>query len=137
MINVTRGQYNKAVPKARAEAEPSIQVAECYAILRVNQAKGDTTKLSALLSEYTQARVVTITQSRLDDILGSETRNAIASHELIEIVRTTKDSKPTVDPQLSKADTGNLLPITLGRHQIEQDIFAAAAVKLSEFGIGE
>ena len=31
--------------------------------------------------------------SRLDDILGSETRNAVAKHELIEIVRTTKDRK--------------------------------------------
>ncbi len=29
-------------------------------------------------------------QSRLDDILGSETRNAVAKHELIEIIRTTK-----------------------------------------------
>ncbi len=31
-------------------------------------------------------------QSRLDDILGSETRNAVAKHELIEIIRTTKRS---------------------------------------------
>jgi membrane protease subunit HflK len=59
MINVARGQYNKAVPKARGEAQQSIQVAEGYAILRVNQAEGDTAKFSALLSEYTQARVVT------------------------------------------------------------------------------
>ena len=29
--------------------------------------------------------------TRLDDILGSETRNAVAKHELTEIVRTTKD----------------------------------------------
>ena len=29
-------------------------------------------------------------QSRLDDILGSETRNSVAKHELIEIIRTTK-----------------------------------------------
>jgi cell division protease FtsH len=29
-------------------------------------------------------------QSRLDDILGSETRNAVAKHELIEIIRTTQ-----------------------------------------------
>ncbi len=29
-------------------------------------------------------------QSRLDDILGSETRNAVAKHVLIEIIRTTK-----------------------------------------------
>jgi len=33
-------------------------------------------------------------QSRLDDILGSETRNAVAKHELIEIIRTTKDRVP-------------------------------------------
>src|ERR1700680_3923918 len=30
-------------------------------------------------------------QSRLDDVLGSETRTAVAKHELIEIIRTTKD----------------------------------------------
>ena len=39
-------------------------------------------------------------QSRLDDILGSETRNAVAKHELIEIIRTTKDRVPLRDAQL-------------------------------------
>ena len=33
-------------------------------------------------------------QSRLDDILGSETRNAVAKHELIELVRTTNERLP-------------------------------------------
>lgn len=33
-------------------------------------------------------------QSRLDDILGSETRNAVAKHELIEIIRTDKNRSP-------------------------------------------
>ncbi|MBR9910241.1 MAG: protease modulator HflC [Gammaproteobacteria bacterium] len=74
-------------------------------------------------------------QSRLEDILGSETRNAVAKHELIEIVRTTKGRKPTVDPLLAKSDVGKLLPIQRGRRQIEEDIFSAAAVKLAEFGI--
>lgn len=74
-------------------------------------------------------------QSRLEDILGSETRNAVAKHELIEIVRTTKGRKPDVDPLLAEADIGRLLPIQRGRRQIEEDIFAAASVKLSEFGI--
>ena len=37
-------------------------------------------------------------QSRLEDILGSETRNAVAKHELIEIIRTTKGREPEVDP---------------------------------------
>lgn len=74
-------------------------------------------------------------QSRLEDILGSETRNAVAKHELIEIVRTTKDRTPAVDPLLAEADVGKLLPIKRGRRQIEEDIFSAASVKLAEFGI--
>tara|TARA_R110001583_G_scaffold140515_1_gene292736 strand:+ start:1327 stop:2289 length:963 start_codon:yes stop_codon:yes gene_type:complete len=74
-------------------------------------------------------------QSRLEDILGSETRNAVAKHELIEIIRTTKDRAPEVDPLLADADIGRLLPIQRGRRQIEQDIFAAASGKLNEFGI--
>ena len=74
-------------------------------------------------------------QSRLEDILGSETRNAVAKHELIEIVRTTKDRTPAVDPLLAEAAVGKLLPIKRGRRQIEEDIFSAASVKLAEFGI--
>src|SRR5210317_650782 len=40
-------------------------------------------------------------QSRLDDILGSETRNAVAKHELIEIVRTTAEREPLRDETLA------------------------------------
>jgi modulator of FtsH protease HflC len=74
-------------------------------------------------------------QSRLEDILGSETRNAVAKHELIEIIRTTKDREPEVDPLLVGSDIGKLLPIQRGRRQIEEDIFSAASNKLAEFGI--
>ena len=79
-------------------------------------------------------------QSRLDDILGSETRNAVAKHELIEIVRTTKDRVPLKDVSLtqgSQADQtiGTLLPISQGREQIEQQIYKAAAEKVKVFGI--
>ena len=73
--------------------------------------------------------------SRLEDILGSETRNAVAKHELIEIIRTTKDRKPAVDPLLENANISTLLPITRGRRQVEEDIYAAASNKLLEFGI--
>ena len=76
-------------------------------------------------------------QSRLDDILGSETRNAIAKHELIEIVRTTKDRVPTQDTTLGDANNvlGTLVPISMGREKVEQQIFAAAAAKVAVFGI--
>ena len=75
--------------------------------------------------------------SRLDDILGSETRNAIAKHELIEIVRTTKDRVPTQDTTLGDANNvlGMLVPISMGREKVEQQIFAAAAAKVAVFGI--
>jgi membrane protease subunit HflC len=78
-------------------------------------------------------------QSRLDDILGSETRNAIAKHELIEIIRTTKDRVPLLDTFLTdaerKLDMGSLVPIQKGRKMVEQEIFAAAAEKVRVFGI--
>ena len=78
-------------------------------------------------------------QSRLDDILGSETRNAVAKHELIEIIRTTKDRVPLRDALLTDAerslDMGSLVPIQKGRKLVEQEIFAAAAEKVEVFGI--
>ena len=76
-------------------------------------------------------------QSRLDDILGSETRNAVAKHELIEIIRTTKDRVPLRDTLLTDAerDLGALVPIQKGRNLVEHEIFAAAAEKVRVFGI--
>jgi membrane protease subunit HflC len=78
-------------------------------------------------------------QSRLDDILGSETRNAVAKHELIEIIRTTKDRVPLRDALLTDAerdlDMGTLVPIQKGRKLVEREIFGAAAEKVRVFGI--
>jgi membrane protease subunit HflC len=78
-------------------------------------------------------------QSRLDDILGSETRNAIAKHELIEIIRTTQGRVPLRDSLLTEAERklnmGTLLPIKKGRKLVEQEIFTAAAEKVKVFGI--
>lgn len=78
-------------------------------------------------------------QSRLDDILGSETRNAVAKHELIEIIRTTKERTPLRDGILSSSEAssevGVLVPIQKGRKQIEEEIFRAAAEKIQVFGI--
>lgn len=77
--------------------------------------------------------------SRLDDILGSELRNSIAKHELIEVVRTTKDRKPQVEEGLAEADItgsiGKLIPIRRGRLELEKDILETAKEKLGEFGI--
>src|SRR5258706_138779 len=78
-------------------------------------------------------------QSRLDDVLGSETRNAVAKHELIEIIRTTKERVPLRDTLVTDAgrelDVGSLVPIQKGRKLVEQEIFAEAAGKVRVFGI--
>lgn len=74
--------------------------------------------------------------SRLDDILGSEVRNALAKHDLIEIVRTEKTRKPVIDQTLAEAVEGNPLPpIRLGRAAIEREVVKEAAPKLEQFGI--
>ena len=78
-------------------------------------------------------------QSRLDDILGSETRNAVAKHELIEIIRTTKDRVPLRDSMITGAQQEvkmrSLVPIQKGRKLVEDEIFSAAAEKVQVFGI--
>ena len=89
---------------------------------------------------YLRLRDERSAQSRLEDILGSETRTAIARHELIEVVRTDKDRQPLRDESLAGAliaesQLGVLRPIRVGRVAIEKDVFDAAAPKLAEFGI--
>jgi membrane protease subunit HflC len=76
--------------------------------------------------------------SRLDDILGSETRTAVATHDLVEIVRVTKGRKPLRDEELEKS--GTLLPssipdVELGRGEIERQITERTRQKIADFGI--
>lgn len=91
------------------------------------------------LQYYLRLRDERSAQSRLDDIFGSETRNAVAKHELIEIIRTTKDRTPLRDVLLTDAerelDMGTLVPIKKGRKLVEEVIFTAAAEKVRVFGI--
>jgi len=72
-------------------------------------------------------------QSRLEDILGSETRNAIARQELIEVVRSDPNRK--LSHSEGQDSVGSLYPIKLGRHALELQILAAAKPKLAEVGL--
>ena len=73
-------------------------------------------------------------QSRLDDILDGETRNAIARHDLIEIVRSgNREPLDTATTGLEEAEV--LVPINIGREQITQEILVAAAAAVAELGI--
>ncbi len=75
--------------------------------------------------------------SRLDDIIGSETRNVIASHDLIEVIRSDKDRKPVRDEALAaaSANLGQLPPIRFGRDKLDEQILKAAQPKVRSWGI--
>ena len=94
-------------------------------------------RISDPLQFFTRLRDERSAQSRLDDIIGSEIRNSLAKHDLVEIVRTDKNRKASADavPADDAGQVNRLLPITLGRTAIENEVVARAAPKLKDFGI--
>jgi len=73
--------------------------------------------------------------SRLDDILDGEVRDAIANHNLVELVRST-NRKPQVDEELTGVDETDLLSeINIGRDQITRMILKAGAERVKDLGI--
>jgi membrane protease subunit HflC len=74
-------------------------------------------------------------QSRLEDIVGSETRAAVASHDLIEVVRSDKDRVAPADAGGQTGATSGLRRAARGRKAIEKDILDASAPKLVPLGI--
>ena len=73
-------------------------------------------------------------QSRLDDILDGETRNAVARHDLIEIVRST-NREPVNTSTTGNEEAEVLDPIATGRQQITEEILEAAGSAVAELGI--
>jgi modulator of FtsH protease HflC len=73
-------------------------------------------------------------QSRLDDILDGETRNAIARNDLVEVVRTSNRDPATI-PVESEEQTAVLEKIQLGRQALTRQILATTAPRVKEFGI--
>lgn len=88
---------------------------------------------------FTRLRDTRSALSRIEDIVGSENRNAVAKNDLIDIVRTDKNRKPVVDATLKPEGTSTngavLPPITVGRTAIEREILVNSAAKLKEFGV--
>lgn len=94
-------------------------------------------EISAPLVYFQKLRDERSAQSRLDDVLGSETRNAVANHDLIEIIRTTKDREPLQQEQIEQmlGSESGWEPIEKGRSLIEKSIFDQAKGKLEAYGI--
>lgn len=76
--------------------------------------------------------------SRLDDILGSKTRNTIAGHKLIEVVRSTKEREVIQDSDGKDDKTivvSKLVPIKRGRIELEKDIVESSRAALKDIGV--
>ncbi len=74
--------------------------------------------------------------SRLEDVIGSEMRTAVASHDLIEIVRSDKNRVLPPDEQRPDTTKATVLPVAQrGRLEIERDVLEASAPKLKTLGI--
>jgi modulator of FtsH protease HflC len=74
-------------------------------------------------------------QSRLDDIIDGETRNAIASYNLIEAVRSTNRAFEN-DEYVTETERGETLEkIAAGRDKLTRLIRDRAAEVVKEFGV--
>lgn len=90
---------------------------------------GDPAKYFVSVNEERRA------QSRLEDIIGSEVRSAVAAHELIEVVRSDKNLVLPPAQAVEGTSLSTLQTAQRGRLELEKDILAAAQPKLTELGI--
>jgi membrane protease subunit HflC len=72
-------------------------------------------------------------QTRLDDILDGETRNAIAKYDLVEVVRST--NREPMATEVDSDDEVTMEDIDFGRDQIRLEILANAQQRTSDLGI--
>lgn len=90
-INEGKEAYNSEIPLAQGKADQQIQIAEGYAIERVNKAKGDVARFNAVYQEYLRAPQITRERLYL---------------ETMESIFKTKDNSTLIDKNLE-----NVLPI--------------------------
>jgi modulator of FtsH protease HflC len=85
------------------------------------------------LQFYIRLRDERSAQSRLDDILDGETRIAVASNDLLEIVRSTNREPEIVEDFMEELE--HLEDINVGRDIIEASILEKANERTTDLGI--
>jgi membrane protease subunit HflC len=73
-------------------------------------------------------------QSRLDDILDGETRNAVARYDLIELVRNSNRNRDEI-PIEAEEEEVILNVIEKGRDQVSREVLERAAERTADLGI--
>jgi membrane protease subunit HflC len=74
-------------------------------------------------------------QSRLDDILDGETRNVIANHDLIEVVRSSNRAFEISEDSTGGAADEAGATIRSGRAKLEEEVLLAAQTRTEDLGI--
>ena len=82
-----------------------------------------------------QMRTELSAQSRLDDILDSAAREAIASHILIESVRSSNRELLREEDLSDDEETAAFGVIEVGRKQLSEEILAKASAEVAGYGI--
>ncbi|MCH6199133.1 protease modulator HflC [Aquiflexum sp. LQ15W] len=72
-------------------------------------------------------------QSRLDDILDGETRNAVASHDLLDLVRSSNRDPEITEEFMEQIEI--LEDISVGRAQIEKIVLEKANERTADLGV--
>jgi len=91
-------------------------------------------RISDPLRFFQRVRDERTAQSRLNDIIDGETRNAIANYNLIEAVRVSNRAFEDEESALNTAQTA-AEKVDIGREKITRAILERASAVVAEFGI--
>jgi len=92
-------------------------------------------RIAAPLLFFQRVRDEIGAHSRLDDILDGEVRNAIAKHDLVELIRSS-NREPQITEDLTAGEQAEtFLQIEIGRGQITRSILEEASPRTQELGI--
>lgn len=86
------------------------------------------------LKYFQRLRTEIAAQSRLDDILDGETRDVVASHNLIEVVRST-NREFEITEEAGQQELSRQEDIERGRAKLATDILSAARDRALDLGI--
>ncbi|MCR5699772.1 MAG: FtsH protease activity modulator HflK [Treponemataceae bacterium] len=105
-INEGKEAYNAQIPLSQGIADQQIKIAEGYAIDRVNRAKGDVARFSAIYAEYQKAPSVTRERLYLEmmEEIFKNTKNAVIIDKELENMLPIKN---ITSPSANAANGGN------------------------------
>ncbi len=92
-------------------------------------------KITDPLKYFQRLRTEAGAQSRLDDILDGETRNVVAKHDLIEVVRSSNREFAAAEEIGSEGQEASFADIQRGRATLAAEVLASAQTRTSDLGI--